>query len=114
MPPAACAEFHLLPTPEGIARGLKPFSLFLKKDQRLIYKKRRHADATNAGPAVEDLGSLIYLVGYEEDHDYAHFATYAMLLPDGRIEWSSDYNHITEHERNLDAHPPRFYERWNP
>lgn len=114
-PPAECAEFHLLPTKEAFALGMRPFSLFLKKGQRLIYRKRRHADNVGAGPAVIDRVDLVtHLVGFEEDHDYAHFSCYAQLLPDGRVEWSSDYNHITEHERNLDAEPARVYERWNP
>lgn len=111
--PYNTVEFHMLPTQEGYEHGLRTFSLFLTKDQRLIYKKRRHMDSSSQSTVVtEDLGSLVYIVGYEEDHDVAHFSAYAFLLPDGRIEWCHNYNHNTIHERNLDVHPPLFYETW--
>ena len=110
--PDNTVEFHLLPHPDHMAAiGLKPFSLFLKPGQRLIYRKRRHVDATAAGN-IEDTESVCYIVGYEENVGTGYFASYCALLPDGRIEWSSNFNHITRHERNLDAHPLRFYETW--
>lgn len=110
--PNQLRAFHMLPTEKG--RNLRPFSLFLKDGQRLIYKKRRHMDASNPGvPAVEDHESVVYIIGWEEDLDYAHFSSYTMLLPDGRIECSSNYNHITLHERNVDEHPLTFYETWS-
>jgi hypothetical protein len=107
------AEFHLLPSPEGLAKGLKPFSLFLTKDQRLIFKLRTHHDATNANTTPTfDQSSVVYIVGYEEDQNNAYFSSYCALLPDGRVEWSHDLNHITMHERNLDVHPLKFYETY--
>lgn len=105
--PDLTKEFHLLPLREG----LLPFSLFLKDGQRLVYRKRRHMDAIN-GNLVEDLESVVYVVGWEEDLDYAHFSSYAMILPSGRIEMSSNFNHITLHDRNLDEHPLGIHETW--
>lgn len=110
VPPPYPREFHLLPSPEGVARGLRPFSLFLRPEQRLIYRKRRHLDSVGGGPLVEDRESIIHIVGFEEDAHCAYFACYAFLLPDGRIEWAHDLNHVTIYERNLDTDPPRFYE----
>lgn len=103
-------EFHLLPAPDALP-CLRPFSLFLKPEQLLIFNKRRHVDGGSGGQ-VEDLSSVVYVVGYEEDLGFAHFASYAALLPDGRVEWSSSLNHITRHERNLEVHPLQFYETW--
>lgn len=102
--PYQTCEFHLLPAPEF--PQLRPFSLFLGKDQRLIYKKRRHMDSGGG----ED--STVFVVGYEEDHGFAHFSAYVFLLPDGRAEWCSHFNHNTVFERNLEEHPPLFYETW--
>lgn len=110
IPPAYPKEFHLLPEPGAYDRGLRPFSLFLKEGQRLIFRKRRHIDSVGGGPLRENTESVVYVVGYEEDLDYAHFGTYAFLLPDGRVEWSSSFNHPTIFERNIDVDPPRFYE----
>lgn len=106
--PEMTAEFHMLPLQEG----LEPFSLFLKPGQRLIYRKRRHMDAANGGIS-EDTGSVVYVVGWEEDLDFAHFSAYAMLLPDGRVEMGSNFNHITVHDRNLEEHPPQLHETWS-
>lgn len=103
-------EFHLMASPEAKARGIRNFSLFLTKDQRLIYKIRRHVDQSSSA-IKEDVNSVIHVVGYEEDHHSSHFSAYCLLMPDGRIEWSHDYNHITRHERNLDVDPLRLYER---
>lgn len=108
-------EFHLMASPDARKQGIQNFSLFLTKDQRLIYRVRRHLDSTSSpsgwNQPKEDLGSVIHLVGYEEDHHSSHFSAYCLLMPDGRVEWSHDYNHITRHERNLDLEPLRFYER---
>jgi hypothetical protein len=93
----------------GIHR-LCPFALFLKPGQRLVFRKRRHIDALPSGDLIEDRESVIYVVGIEDDRDHAYLAMYAFLLPDGRVEWSSTFNHITVYERNLDEHPRRFYE----
>ena len=105
-------EFHLLPSPEYIQKGGKTFSLFLKKEQRLIFRKRRHMDSSAGGDPIEDKESVVYIVGYEEDHEFTHFSSYCALLPDGRIEFSSEYNHITRYERNLDMFPLKIYETW--
>lgn len=106
------AEFHLLPSPEALERGFKPFSLFLTKDQRLIFKIRKHYDAVNNAEPTLDQSSVIYIVGLEEDHNDTYFSSYCALLPDGRIEWSHDFNNITMYERNLDVHPLKFYESY--
>jgi len=102
-------EFHLIASPEAYELGYRNFSLFLTKDQRLIYRIRRHAD-TSGGQLVEDLSSIVHIVGYEEDRHNEYFSAYCMLLPGGRVEWSHDLNHITRHERNLDVEPLKFYE----
>lgn len=104
-------EFHLLPTKESYERGLRPFSLFLTKNQKLIYRKRRHVD-TSTGFQAEDYGSVIHLVGFEETIESAYFSSFAMLLPDGRVEWTYNYNHLTVHDRSLEEHPPKAHEMW--
>lgn len=107
--PHNTAELHLLPAPEW--PHLRPFSLFLTRSQKLIYKKRRHMDSGQSGGG-EDHDSTVFVVGYEQEIDHAHFSAYAFLLPDGRIEWCSSFNHNTVFERNLEEHPPLFYETW--
>ncbi len=109
--PYNTAEIHFLPSPEALANGIKVFSLFLKKNQKLIFKKRRHVDSV-AGNQKEDTSSVVYIVGFEEEMDNAYFSSYCALLPDGRVEYSSDFNHITLHERNLDVEPLKLYEQW--
>lgn len=105
------AEIHFLPSPDALKKGIKTFSLFLKKNQKLIYKKRRHIDSSG-GTQTEDIESVVYIVGYEEEFENGYFSSYCALLPDGRVEFSSDFNHITCHERNLDVEPLKLYESW--
>lgn len=105
-------EFHLLPTEEGYQKGLRSFSLFLTKNQKLIYRKRRHLDSHDFGDPVENKATVIYVVGFEENLESAYFSSFAMLLPDGRIEWTYNFNHPTVHDRSLDDHPAKFYELW--
>lgn len=103
-------EFHLLPTKEGKELGIKPFSLFLTKNQKLIYRKRRHVDAGPTGAAGQE--AVVFVVGFEESIESAYFSSFAMLLPDGRIEWTYNFNQITVHDRCLTSHPLKFYENW--
>lgn len=105
-------EFHLMPLDEAKVQGYKPFSLFLTKNQRLIYKRRRHFDSgmTPSSELIEDLDSSIHIIGFEEEIQGVYFSSYCALLPGGRIEWSHDFNHITMYERNLDIEPLKFYE----
>lgn len=110
--PHQVKEFHLLPTEEGYARGLRTFSLFLTRNQKLIYRKRRHIDTTPNGGQVEDTESVIYIVGFEEHLDSAYFSSFAFLLPDGRVEWTYNFNQITVHDRCLDVYPLQLHELW--
>lgn len=105
-------EFHLLPTEDAYAAGLRPFSLFLTKNQKLVYRKRRHVDTNTVGQQHEDFGSVIYVVGFEEQLESAYFSSFAMLLPDGRIEWTYNFNHDTVYDRALEVYPRRLHELW--
>lgn len=112
IPPRECKEFHLLPNTVSVMEGLQPISLFLTKDQFLIYKKRRHMDQlTDDGP-MENAGT-IYILGKEEEQNGGYFSSYCFVLPGGRVEVASDFNHITWMERNLDEIPLHFYETWS-
>lgn len=105
-------EFHLLPVEEAYAQGIRPFSLFLNKNQKLIYRKRRHIDTNSAGNNSEDLGSVVYIVGFEETIGSTYFSSFAMILPDGRVEWTYNFNHDTVHDRCLETNPPKIHEVW--
>jgi hypothetical protein len=105
-------EFHLLPTEEGYNYGLRPFSLFLTRSQKLIYRKRRHVDTGAFGETREDTESVVYVLGFEESIETAHFSSFAMLLPDGRIEWTYNFNHDTVYDRCLQTNPPKIHELW--
>lgn len=106
-------EFHLLPTEEGSKQGLKTFSLFLTKNQKLIYRKRRHIDSDNGINFIERTESVVYVLGFEESIESAYFSSFAMLMPDGRIEWTYNFNQATVYDRSLDAYPPQIYEIWD-
>lgn len=105
-------EFHMLPTEEGHLAGLRPFSLFLNKNQKLIYRKRRHIDTSISGDSTEDRNSVVYVLGFEETIGTAYFSSFAMLLPSGRIEWTYNFNQDTVYDRCLNAHPPQLHEVW--
>lgn len=103
-------QFHLFPTND---RSLPVVSIFVPKGARFRYVKRKHIDygTGSSGEFVLQGGDrdVIYVYGWEHP-DEPTMACYTFLLPDGRIEQSNDWAHVTRYERNLDAHPLSPYE----
>lgn len=113
-------EFHLLPAPDMMRLGARPYSLFLRRNEELIYRKRAHADAVsfNGGapiPIGVGLDGILVLgvrAARLDPEDMLPPAVYFLVLPDGRVEISTDPDHITRYERHKTDFPPRFYEVW--
>jgi hypothetical protein len=113
-------EFHLLPNPEAMAHGARPYSIFLRRNEELVYFKRAHADGVsfNGGPPImigAGLDGAIVLgvrAGRDDPEDRLPPVVYFLVLPDGRVEISTDREHVTRYERHETDHPLRFYEAW--
>lgn len=96
-------QFHLYSL---IDPSADPVSLFIPKGVYFHCFKRRVIEIR---PGGDDDIAVIYVVGW--DWPDAGCGTYLFLLPDGRYEMSSDRNHVTRFERNLEEYPLTKYER---
>jgi hypothetical protein len=106
------AEFHLLPAPNKMRDGARPYSLFLRRNERLIFFRRVHGDTAlfaNGSIVPYGRGDPYFVLGIGI-HEFV--LMYVFVLPEGRVEMSTDHDHVTRYERNGWAHPLRFYETW--
>lgn len=102
--------FHLIPN-EPVLQPVSVHMPLLGEGWRFLYRKRKHVTAGGNGQEED----VLYIVGFEitqiDAAEYTEpYGVFVFLLPDGRIELSTHFNHVTRYERNVDVHPLTAYE----
>ena len=104
-------QFHLFPQSDGT---LPTFSIFVPKGAQFRYVKRVHRDTSvSSDGQMGELGDpvdITYLFGWAMPDQ--EVSQYIFVLPDNRIECSTDWNHTTRFERNIHEEPLSIYERF--